>query len=159
MKKTSLGFTLVELIIVISVISILAAIALPKFISAQTDARIAKMQAIYGSIRTAAALAKTRCEIDLSQGLTAAGTCGNATPQVNMDGTLVSMVNRYPAATTTGIQAAASIDATNDGLTVAGTGPITFTGAGATTAANCVISYTAAASGAAPTITLLTSGC
>jgi MSHA pilin protein MshA len=159
MKNTNRGFTLVELIVVIAVISILAAIALPRFISAQTDARVAKMQSIYGAVRTAAALARTRCEIDLSQGLTAAGTCGNGTPQVNMDGTLVNMLNRYPTAAAAGIQAAASIDATNDGLTVAGAGPITFTGAGATTAASCVISYTAAAVGAAPVITLVTTGC
>jgi MSHA pilin protein MshA len=157
MKKPQQGFTLIELVIVISVIAILAAIALPRYIAVQRDARIAKMQAVFGSIRTAAALAKARCELDLI--LTPAGTCTATAGTVNMDGTAVTMVNRYPAATAAGIQAAASIDPTNDGLTVTGTGPITFDGVGAATLATCRISYTAAAAGAAPTITLVTTTC
>jgi MSHA pilin protein MshA len=160
MNKLQKGFTLIELVIVVTIIAILAAIALPKYIAMQTDARVAKMQAIYGSIRTAAALAKARCELDLAQGLTTAGTCGNVTPRVNMDGTLVNMINRYPTDTAAGIDAAANIDATNDGMTVTGTAPRTFTANGAITSpANCRISYTAAAAGFAPVITLDVTNC
>lgn len=152
------GFTLIELIVVITIIGILAAVALPRFINAQRDARIAKAQAFYGSIRSAAALAKARCELDLVA--TPAGTCTSAGGTANMDGTAVTMVNRYPAATAAGIIAAAQIDTANDGVTVVAGNPVVIQMTGATTLAQCQVSYTAAAAvGSAPTITITTTDC
>ena len=159
------GFTLIELIIVITIIGILAAVALPRLIDAQRDARIAKANAIYGSIRSAVALARARCELDLSgtaPSVTAVN-CASAPPKVNMDGVMVDIVNRHPAATALGIDAAAALNPTADGLTPGGTGITrTFDVAGGTIP-NCRISYQEATlSGTvilAPVISVVTSGC
>jgi len=152
------------LIVVILILGILGATALPRLINAQQDARIAKAQGFYGAIRSAAALGKARCELDLGRGLTAAGTCGNAAPQVNMEGTSVDIYNRYPDTTAGGIVAAAQLSAATDGLVLAGTGTtgtnVQIQVLGAATLANCSVTYTAnVTAGAAPTIALDTTGC
>jgi MSHA pilin protein MshA len=107
-----------ELVVVIAIIAILAAVALPRLIEAQRDARVAKARALYGSLRSASTLARARCELDLS-GSPAPGkvSCGDTPPMVEMDGHPVRIVNRYPAAAADGIDVAADLNLAADGLT------------------------------------------
>lgn len=161
-RQLSSGFTLIELVIVITIIAILSAVAFSRYIDIQIQARIAKAQALYGAVRTAANLAKAECMLDVA-GVSPSPTCTATGGTANMTGVLVTMQNEYPTADTTGIIAATQINPATDGVIITAgstTSPLTIEIVGAATPANCAISYTAAVTpGSTPNITLVTSDC
>ncbi|MFT6421483.1 MAG: MSHA pilin protein MshA [Thalassolituus sp.] len=134
MKKQN-GFTLIELIMVIVILGVLSAFALPRFADFGAQAREASLSALAGALRSAA-------NISHAQQLADSGVLDTG---VTLEGQAVTMVNGYPTANAAGIGAAAQV--TNDyAVSGGGTGGgdvLTFT-----LQAGCTVTYTAATAAA-----------
>lgn len=150
MKTLQKGFTLVELIVVIVILGILAATALPRYVNVATEARIAAMNGVAGGMRSAVALAQSR--------YLAAGNMTSTTVRMGVGTALATVYvaagNGIPAGTLTGIRAA--MQAT-DGFTFTCTGVIcTVTQTGGPAA--CAVTYNGT-TGAVSTVALTTTNC
>jgi len=141
MRHGEIGFTLIELVVTLSVIAILAALALPRYIALQSQARAAKTQALFGGIRSAAALAHAK--------VLATNTATSGAAIITMEGQNVTVVNGYPTADANGIVTATQMNPVADEITISGGGP----GAGdlmtidinGGTVASCTVTYQASA--------------
>ena len=80
-KRGQKGFTLIELVIVIVILGILAAVAVPRYIRIVSEARMAAVNGMASGLRSAVMLARARYIV---AGDNAAGT-------VDMDGTSVAV--------------------------------------------------------------------
>jgi len=136
----SAGFTMVELLVAVLFLATVAALAAPSLWNFGSEARTAKQQAIYGSVRAAAQITRASAQVHNQLG---------ATGSVNVDGTTISTIFGYPAATEAGIVAATGLDLANDQVSLVGGAPqaggtiaVAVNGARGT----CTIVYTSPAS-------------
>ena len=145
-KNAQGGFTLIELIVVIVILGILAATALPKFANLGGDARAASLKAAKGAIASASSLVHARA-------LVSNVTTGN----ISMEGVTVTLQNGYPNAAT--IVAAAGLQAVDyDIVTTATT--VTLSPQKVTTKTTCQVVYTPpTVANTAPTIVETSSNC
>jgi MSHA pilin protein MshA len=144
--QTASGFTLIELIVVITILGILAAFAVPRFATLEVEARSAAATALAGSLRANVALAHA---LWLAEGQPA---------EIVIDGRAIAISNGYPSS--------ASIDDTlgsldgfvyHDGSTG---GAFSKTDVDSSLIHDCGVSYAPAdLPGTAPSIMLETGGC
>lgn len=141
-RSGDLGFTLIELVVVIALLGILAAFAIPRFASLEAEARAATVLAAAGSVRSAASLAH-------SLYVTTA-----ATPVI-MEGVPIDVTQGYPDADDIAL---AMADLTGFNILVNATSDeTTFEKLGAP--GTCEVVYRDAVANQAPLVTVDVSGC
>ena len=146
MRRRQSGFTLVELVVVLVILGILAAIAIPRYASYVKEARTASLNGLAGAIRSAVVVVQSRW--------VATGATGASVTM--MDGTAVG-VGVAGAAAGVPLSTAGGIDnaVDTDNTFVYTPGPATGTYNFPAAIANCTVGYTAATG----TVVVTSTGC
>ena len=150
MKRQQSGFTLIELIMVIVILGVLSAFALPKFADLSGDAEGAAIEGYAAAVKSASGIVHAACLVDDSCDTSATGQT------VTLEGsTTVDVEYGYPAATSDGITAAVDFGGE---IPLYDTSPniasIRLSGV-----ATCQMTFTEATASAAASVATDTSGC
>ncbi|KTD05583.1 type II secretion system protein [Fluoribacter gormanii] len=136
------GFTLIELVVVMVILGILAAYAIPKFYDFSSQANIADLNGLAGALNSA--------NVTAHGAALATGQTG-ATGSITMEGATVGLVFGYPSAA--GIVNAMNV---SSAFAVSTSGTSTTY----TLKTNCTVVYTQATSATTPpTVAVNTGGC
>lgn len=142
MKRQQGGFTLIELIMVIVILGILAAFALPKFADFSGSARYSTINGALGSVRSASAIVHAAA---------LAANQTSSTGSVTLEGQGIDTAYGYIEGDSATVRAAAQL---STDFTVAGTSTVTVTLGG------CSFTYvaptTSTGTTSAPTISAIT---
>jgi len=127
-----------------------------RFITLQTQARIAKTQALYGGLRSAAVLAH-------AQAITT-NTVTTGPAIISMEAQNVTLINGYPTADLAGIQTALQISNLTEDVTItpggAAAGATFIVAVNGGTVPNCQVTYASPIVGnGSPLISVTTTGC
>ena len=151
-RQAQAGFTLVEIVVVIVLLGILAAVAVPRFVNLQSDARESVLQGVKASIQGAGVQIFAKALIQNE-----AGATGTVTTNLPSPADSVAVVNGYPDSTE--VEGLINID----DVDIKFDSPVVLTdtdvavgydsdGDGDASDDGCYLTYTEAAAGDLPTV-------